>query len=374
MDELPDEQRTRLCTSLADIHIQLRRLEFSSIGCLTRGRDGIQVRKKTTSIDLNMQEVQGHQPSKIQASYGGRDGTLSSANKYAEMLLKIADNAFMKDRSDELDEEDAADRLYHLHIFRQYAMDWVDPRLDRGPFVLVHGDLEPYNLIVNKDMEIICLLDWEWSRVVPLQFFKPPLWLGRYPETTVMAYNFAYTDYLEKFDQLLDIVRSREQARSGDVRLAEEWTEAKEDAGFLVANALENWTDIDWFANRYINRKRYGSKSDLEDRVKAFMEEDPARKELVARKMLEARTRGTVVDGLKDSEVPSGASIDGDAESAAPKPEGIGRGFCQLWKGFASFAPIVLRPAHAQALGIVAVLAGTSYFLAIHNHRLLWRR
>jgi hypothetical protein len=35
-----------------------------------------------------------------------------------------------------------------------------------------------FNLILNETMEIIGVLDWEWSRVVLLQFFIPPLWLG----------------------------------------------------------------------------------------------------------------------------------------------------------------------------------------------------
>lgn len=33
--KLSDNQRARLYASIADIHIQLRRLEFPSIGCLT---------------------------------------------------------------------------------------------------------------------------------------------------------------------------------------------------------------------------------------------------------------------------------------------------------------------------------------------------
>jgi aminoglycoside phosphotransferase (APT) family kinase protein len=45
----------------------------------------------------------------------------------------------------------------------------------RGPFVLVHGDLELFNLLVDDNMDIIAVLDWEWSRVVPRQFFIPPL-------------------------------------------------------------------------------------------------------------------------------------------------------------------------------------------------------
>lgn len=281
-----DQQRSRFYTSLADVYIQLRRFEFPSIGCLVRSPEGdFRVGKKTTSIDINMQELEGLRPSHIQASYYAADDSLTSASDYVAMLLEIADHAFVQGRSSVLEgDEVGRDALYHLHIFRRFADQWVDKRLDRGPFVLVHGDLELFNLLVNQDLEIVSVLDWEWSRVVPLQFFKPPLWLGN-PDTTKLAYNFVYSDYLERFDQFQAILKCREIDRYGTDTLFGEWSLAKVDSGFLVANALENWTDIDWFAFRYINWKRYKGKTALEERVTAFIREDPAREALVARKV-----------------------------------------------------------------------------------------
>ena len=127
------------------------------------------------------------------------------ANDYVVMLLQIADKRSR--RVTAVSEEDQGeDALYHLHIFREYAEGWVDRRLDRGPFVLVHGDLEHFNLIVNEKMEIISVLDWEWSRVVPPQFLKPPLWL-RIPNITKLAYHFVNNDYLKSFNQLLKLCR-----------------------------------------------------------------------------------------------------------------------------------------------------------------------
>ena len=86
---------------------------------------------------------------------------------------------------------------------------------------MVHGDLERSNLIVNDNMTVIPVLDWEWSRIVPRQFFNPPLWLG-IPGTTKLAYDFVYQDYLKRFHCLLDIVRSRELYMYGQPLLADE--------------------------------------------------------------------------------------------------------------------------------------------------------
>ena len=100
--------------------VQLRRLEFPAIGCLTRGSQGFKVCKRTVSIDLNMQELEGLAPRSIQSRCSGIGSTLTSANDFVEMLLEIAENAFAGDRSP-ISQEEGEDQLYHLHMFREYA-------------------------------------------------------------------------------------------------------------------------------------------------------------------------------------------------------------------------------------------------------------
>lgn len=245
-----------------------------------------------------MQELEGLSPSKIQDSYYSSDGTLFSANKYLAMLLQIADNAFSKGRST-ISQEEAEDHLYHLHIFRQYAEKWTDHSLDSGPFVLVHGDLEIFNLLLDNDMNIVSVLDWEWSRVVPSQFFKPPLWLSN-AKIEDMFYGHRYKDYLKHFDQFLAILRVRELERYGNELLSDEWDKRKQKSGFMVAHALESWITMDWFANRYINFRVYGGKDDLPQRIIAFLEDNPDRKALIERKVLESTSYKAQLDQLRD--------------------------------------------------------------------------
>ncbi|KAF4513173.1 hypothetical protein G6O67_000476 [Ophiocordyceps sinensis] len=175
MQNMTSEQRANPYTSLADIYMQLRRLEFPSIGNLVPHPHGFRVGKMNMSMDINMQEVEGLEPSVIQAFFYNKKGLLMSVNDHVSMLQKIAYNAFFRSRIG-VEEDMGTDAFYHLDIFRKYAQEWVDACLDRGPLVVVHGDLQPHNLIVDENMAILAMLDWYWSRVVPLQLFTPPLW------------------------------------------------------------------------------------------------------------------------------------------------------------------------------------------------------
>lgn len=283
LSTLSDHERRHLYDQLADIYIQLRRLEFMSIGALSCDSTGFGVHKMPISISTNEQELEGLGPWEIQASYGSR-GVLTSASSYASMLMHVARNAFEKSRKSVYSEADGNETLYNLHMFSQFATEkWLDPVLDSGPFVLTHGDLNPHNLMVNEDMDIVALLDWEWSRVVPLQFFVPPTWLTD-RETDSLAWPVIYARYVNELDKFRTIVRDRELARYGERLLSRDWARVHENGGILVPCALENWTDIDYFAGRYLDKILYGRR-DLNNRVEEFMKEDPARQALVATKV-----------------------------------------------------------------------------------------
>ncbi|EFY91559.1 hypothetical protein J3459_014636 [Metarhizium acridum] len=274
MDSLCAQEREELYKSLADMYIQLRRLEFSSIGRLEQSPNGFEVRQKTASIDMNMQQLEGLDPFTIQNTYHDKHGYLRSANAYANMLLDIGYNAFFKSRH-AIEIGMGRDAIYHHYLFYQHAKRWVNPALDGGPFVLVHGDLHPSNLIVNEKMSIIGVLDWEWSRVVPVQFFVPPLWLTGRNTVELAGHNTWQLFLIKAFNEFLSILESRERDMYGNPLLSQEWAEQSMHAEPLIANALENWTDIDWFAFRYLSR---ADEDATKEAIQAFIDEDPLRR------------------------------------------------------------------------------------------------
>ncbi|KAH7175767.1 hypothetical protein EDB81DRAFT_770975 [Dactylonectria macrodidyma] len=140
--------------------------------------------------------------------------------------------------------------------------------------------------------------------------------------------------------------------------------------GFLVANALENWTDIDWFAHRYINWKCYRGIS-LEQRIKAFMDDDPARNILIARKVREGIAYNMEVDRLKVNS-PSREHKNGTVEAAPdckenPASEHSITKHISSWGIQQDNISCFIPAAPTLTLwGAVILVAGTSYLLRKH--------
>ncbi|KAL2755820.1 hypothetical protein ACRALDRAFT_211013 [Sodiomyces alcalophilus JCM 7366] len=271
--QLTGAQRQRFYASLASIYAQLRRLEFPAAGRLTRSSAGVvEVRKPPISISLNSSHLEGATPFDIMADHLNEDGTMTSDAAYASMLQRHGESRVATGSGWDVDTRDEWEEiLYYDHIFREYAASWIGSQCTgRGPFVLTHGDLESHNILVDKSWNIVGVLDWEWSCVVPFQFFQPPLWIAGYPIPTLCDLMGYYYFSLE-LQELNAHVSTCERDTFGNLALFEEWNRIGKDGGFLVAAALEEWTIADWFANRFINSKVYNGAEDLADRVKAFM-------------------------------------------------------------------------------------------------------
>ena len=294
--DLEDDQKKELYKSLANIYIQLRRQEFPAIGRLHQTTEGIHSLGKTASVDINIQQLEGLEPFSIQEQFGAASGgSMRSANDYASMLLRIGFNAFLKSQN-AVGEDMARSYIYHQHIFYQHIKSWMNQTLDKGPFVLVHGDLSPQNVMVDKNMKVVAVLDWEWSRVIPVQFFQPPLWLsGR--DTVQLAGPDSWKIFRRAtFRHFLAALREQELAMWNNTTLHDEWTASMEDAGPLFANALESWTDADWLAYR---RLSHGKKS-LDALVEKFIDDDPMRQAIAHVKELDGAAYRNELRSLKE--------------------------------------------------------------------------
>lgn len=305
IQSLDKTKRKTLYESLARILLQLRRLNFPSFGRLYRaGGLELRVSNDIMTKDVNVQELEGLDPRKIQQlCYGDRNG-LPTAAHYTEALIRTAYNGFFKG-ADSVDPDMIDSGLYHLDLFRQYAEIWLDPKISPVQFALTHGDFEPHNIIVDAEtMAVTGIIDWGWSRVVPIQYFSPPLWL-KYPNVTDVAWKHAYDGYIsQELKEFLAVVKTEERKKYKSDMLTEQWQRTQHDGGFLIAHALENWRDIDAVAFRYLNSRYYGGTADLEGRMTRFLQDDPLRTLVIQMKEGQAR-----IEAAKDTSSGKGGVV-----------------------------------------------------------------
>lgn len=97
----------------------------------------------------------------------------------------------------------------------------MSPAHTNGPFHLVCDDLRPHNILVNRDLRIVAICDWEWSYTAPYEIFSSaPSWLIlRNPDAWTQTYRFdapGPDDLLSLYKRKLDLfltVMEEEEAR-----------------------------------------------------------------------------------------------------------------------------------------------------------------
>ncbi len=82
------------------------------------------------------------------------------------------------------------------------------------------------NLLFDEDYNLVGIVDWEWSRVVPVQFMVPPIWLN----FSQLEFALLVPDnYNRQVGFLRAAIQELENALGLPPRLSAEW------------GPLENW-------------------------------------------------------------------------------------------------------------------------------------
>lgn len=79
----------------------------------------------------------------------------------------------------DLPEEDAQSEVFALHTLQQHTQK-KHQRHHQQPerFALTHTDLRGPNILLDDELRIKAIIDWEWAVTVPIPFFTPPLWIS----------------------------------------------------------------------------------------------------------------------------------------------------------------------------------------------------
>ncbi|KAM3503381.1 hypothetical protein MY11210_008733 [Beauveria gryllotalpidicola] len=155
------EIRSRLLQNILDILLELRSVEFDTIGSLMPGKsDEEPVVGNLLTFAAN--EIPG-----------ARLPTFATGQEYMQSQFDmVLQHTAMPCQG--LEERTARYELFAAHSLQKYFT--VPDAVNNGPFVLHHPDLLLRNIIVNDDMEIQGIIDWEFTNVIPLPLFVPPLW------------------------------------------------------------------------------------------------------------------------------------------------------------------------------------------------------
>ncbi|KAI9768151.1 MAG: hypothetical protein M1839_004178 [Geoglossum umbratile] len=284
LSSFDERQRRNFYNRLADIYIQLRLHEFPGVGCLSPSSDGsgwtFDGHRRPLSIDMIEQEIEGLEPGLLVKPNDSYTSTID----YVYSLRCLAFNQFERGRNSVASKYDAEIALYNLHQFFALAMSWVNPEYNHGPFAMLHGDFRPQNILVDRDGNIISIIDWEWSQTVPVQLLIPPTWLTGCELVGLTQY-FQMKKYLPELNKLREAVKVRESsfpAPKGPA-LSEIWSKIEVDRSFFIAGALLSLTSIDTIYKKDQDYRYHGK--DLHGRAQRFISASRDRQDLVSKKV-----------------------------------------------------------------------------------------
>ncbi|KAF5978429.1 phosphotransferase enzyme family [Fusarium coicis] len=203
-DTLP--RRKHFYAQLIEVLAQLRMLEFTKSGSLMPGHEAVPVVDNVLSIPLNEFQVASNQTRCLSMAHSVREFALNQLNLMTE--------EYRLPRS-ELSRETVEMEIFALNHLNELTQGLPD---DPNCFVLSHPDLRPANIIVDDDLNITSILDWEWTYTVPRQFFMPPSWITLH--NLIKSAELGHSESFLEFREVLE-----EMAKSSSLYrlLANEW-------------------------------------------------------------------------------------------------------------------------------------------------------
>ena len=212
--DISEEKLEFLYSQMANILLQLFSLKFPRIGSLVEGNGGDSVSIKGRPLIANMNDLVVHTSAPL-STLPSR--TYTSTGEWYNALadMHVAQLTFQHNDAVE-DEEDAYDKFTARQLFRNLA---TGRRLTPYPlesdngFRLYSEDFRPANVLLNKDLRVVGVIDWEFAYAAPAQFsFDLPWWLLlEEPEYWTGGYNAGMEAYEPRFPTFLRVLEAEEK-------------------------------------------------------------------------------------------------------------------------------------------------------------------
>ncbi|KAF9784254.1 hypothetical protein IL306_007722 [Fusarium sp. DS 682] len=259
--ELLDATRAVDKRPILDAQISEGKLDFLGFGSLVEHDDSASVRGRPLIANMNDIVVHTNAPPDILPSqvYG------SAAEWYSALAdMHMAQLAFQLNDAVE-DEDDAQDKYTARQLFRNLAIEGrLMPDLSEpdGGFQLFSEDFRPANVLLDKNLRVVGVIDWEFAYAAPPQFSSDPPWwlLLEEPEYWPGGYH-AWMDAYEPRLQTFLRVLEAEEKKMAATNLAERVSNLTlADGGKteprLSQRMRESWEKRTWMVN-YAARKSW---------------------------------------------------------------------------------------------------------------------
>ncbi|OTA78187.1 hypothetical protein M434DRAFT_38540 [Hypoxylon sp. CO27-5] len=177
--DISKEKLELLYGQMANILLQLSTLRFPRIGSLVEEQGGSNISVKGRPLTANMNNLVIHTdaPPSILPSQ-----TYASADEWYSALADIhmAQLTFQHKNAVK-DEDDAHNKYVARQLFRNLASEkrlLPSPKNSDGEFRLFSEDLRPTNVLLDRNLKVVGVIDWEFAYAAPAQFsYDPPWWL-----------------------------------------------------------------------------------------------------------------------------------------------------------------------------------------------------
>ncbi|KAI0408163.1 phosphotransferase family protein [Xylaria palmicola] len=310
-----------LYRQMANVLLQLSTLAFPRIGSLVEDQDGhFSVSGRPLIQNMNsLLEFTGMPPTLLPFQ------TYSTSDEWYSALADMHLAQLMFQHNDAVDDEDdARDKYVSRQLFRQLACNGritseFEPKEGSNSpatFLLYSSDLRPSNVLIDKDLRVVGVIDWEFAYAAPAQFsLDPPWWLLlRLPECWPDGYASwmeAYEPRLETFLRVLGDEEKKMQASCGiedglarlsllsdrGVVLSQQMRKSWERKTWMINYAARNSWEFDFLFWRFLDPRYFGpnEEGDHHARLGRLSEKEmEAMEPFVETKMAESKGRALV--------------------------------------------------------------------------------
>jgi hypothetical protein len=159
-----EKNMRKVLTQIAQIVVELSTHHFDRIGSLFEDEEGHVSVGPMLAESMNGW-LKGHEHLEL---FAAPKSPYSSATHYYHDLANMR-LLFEATRSSTLSEP-----FIHMWICRSLLPSCIVNDFDSGPFMLRHGLLMRDYVFFDRQLKVSCVINWEWSRVVPAQTMAAP--------------------------------------------------------------------------------------------------------------------------------------------------------------------------------------------------------